>query len=301
MGLQAVLTVLSDAIQRDVSAEELAAMIDTADLSPSERLDLRAIPYARLIPYQSDLYSADRNMLAWGFSNTWHCLRQLGFGTDFPSAQRNFVVRFKTLHPCPSHSVRELGTLFVKYLSQDCAALCNDHPWLLDIAEAERIETEVLYAMDNPLGRPLDAVARNAFFSQTLDAVLNARVVRAEQVRIQPWRYDFPEIKAAVAASERTGDPVTLDAAAFLPLATPRYYAIARNQETLAPVWYHANATDAHCLDGVEENTPRSLEELLEAVLPHFSVDALPEEALLGRVLHWLERAFRLRFLLLAS
>ncbi len=300
MGLHAVLTVLSDAIQQDASAEEVAALIDAADLSPSEREDLRAIPYARLIPYQSDLYYADRNMLAWGFSNTWHCLRQLRFGMDFPSAERNFVVRFKTLHPSPSHSVRELGALFVHYLSQDCATLCAANPWLLDIAEAERLETEVLYAVDNPLGKPLDAPAREAFFAQDLDAVLSAKVVRAEQVRITPWRYAFPEIKAAVSESEDSDKPMPLDAPAFHPLAAPRHYGIARNHDTLAPVWYHADETDARCLDAVTEDIPRTLEEVAEAILPHLSGKDESEEVLLARFLHWIDRALRLRYLLVA-
>jgi len=281
-------------------ARMVAALIDTADLSPSEREDLRAIPFTRLIPYQSDLYYADRNMLAWGFSNTWHCLRQLGFGMDFPSAERNFVVRFKALHPCPSHSVRELGTLFMRYLSQDCATLCNAYPWLLDIAEAERLDTEVLYAVDNPLGKPLDDDAREAFFAQTLDIVLSAKVVRAEQVCITPWRYAFPEIKAAVAASEESGEPMSFDAPAFHPLAAPRYYGIARNQDTLAPVWYHADETDARCLDAVEEATPQTLEDVAEAILPHLSSGEESEEVLLARFLHWIDRALRLRYFLLA-
>lgn len=300
MGLHAVLTVLSDAIQKDASAEEVAALIDAADLSPCEREDLRAIPYARLIPYQSDLYYADRNMLAWGFSNTWHCLRQLRFGMDFPGAERDFVVRFKTLHPSPSHSVRELGALFVRYLSQDCAILCSARPWLLDIAEAERLETEVLYAVDNPIGKALDSTARDAFFAQDLDAVLSTKVVRAEQVCIRPWRYSFPEIKAAVSESEDRGEPMGFDAPAFHPLSAPRYYGIARDHETLAPVWYHAGEIDARCLDAVTEDAPRMLEDIAGAILPCLSDNDETEEVLLARFLQWIDRALRLRYLLIA-
>lgn len=300
MGLHAVLSVLSDAIQRDASPEEVAALIAAADLAPSEREDLRTIPYHRLVPYQNDLYCADRNMLAWGFSNTWYCLRQLRFGMDLPSAERKFVVRFKSLCPCSSHSVRELGALFVQYLSQDCDPLCTAHPWLLDIAEAERLETELLYAVDNPLGKPLDAAARETFFAQDLGTVLSAKVVRAEQVRITPWRYAFPDIKAAVSESEDGGTPISLDLPAFHPLAAPRHYGIARNRDTLAPVWYRAVETDARCLAAVTEDSPRTLEEIAEDILPHISGQEESEEAQLARFLHWTDRALRLRYILIS-
>lgn len=239
-------------------------------------------------------------MLAWGFSNTWRCLRQLRFGMDLPGAERDFVVRFKTLHPSPSHSVRELGALFVQYLSKDCATLCATRPWLLEIAEAERLETEVLYAVDNPLGKPLDSPAREAFFAQDLDAVLSTRVVRAEQVCITSWRYGFPEIKATVSESEDSGEPIPFNAPTFHPLAAPRHYGIARNHDTLAPVWYHADETDARCLDAVTEDSPRTLEEVAEAILPHLSGKDESEEILLARFLQWIDLALRLRYLLVA-
>jgi hypothetical protein len=171
---------------------------------------------------------------------------------------------------------------------------------LLDIAEAERLETEVLYAVDNPIGKALDSTAGDAFFAQDLDAVLSTKVVRAEQVCIRPWRYSFPEIKAAVSESEDRGEPMRFDAPAFHPLSAPRYYGIARDHETLAPVWYHAGEIDARCLDAVTEDAPRMLEDIAGAILPCLSDKDETEEVLLARFLQWIDRALRLRYLLIA-
>ena len=304
MALGDVLEVLSEAIRSDVPPEAVAEMIaGRAGLSDAERDDLSRVPYARLVPYQHDIYQAERNMLVWGFENTWACLRALNFGDtadDGDDKERRFVSAFKHRHPCETHSVREMGARFLQYLATAHGSLCAVHPWLLELAEAERVEIEVLYAMDNPQGRALDAAARDVFFSQSVGALLMAQVVRAEQVRILRFDFDVPAIKSLI--SERNGAKTTLDfgAPAFQRLDRPRHLGIARDPETLSPAWYFSSEVDAFCLGAVGEETPVTVEDHAMAVLPRLVPGEAAAETQLAGYLVWLERALRLRYLLLA-
>ena len=252
MALQAMLGLRSESIRHYESAEEIAAKVAAEPgLSPEERKDLLRIPHDRLNAYQHDIYMADRNMLEWGFANTWRCLRQLQFGEAHNApgdAERGFVLRFKRNYPCATHSVREMGALFVKYLARDCTALCQQYPWLLELAEAELLEIEVLYAADSP---------------------------------------------HAVEALDFTAAP-------FLPSAAPMHFAIARDHASLEPVWYRADAGDAAFVAALSEQRPQTVESHAEAVLANIASAGMPEADQLSRYLVLLERALRLRYILVA-
>lgn len=303
MALPDVLGVLSEAIRFDASPEEVAAMISAAPgLNDAERNDLRRIPYERLAPYQHDIYMADRNMLVWGFANTWACLQHLRFGdlkraSDEP--ERDFVIRFKRSHPCATHSVRELAALFVNYLAAEHAELCVECPWLLELAEAERLEIDVLYAMDNPLGHPLDAIHRADFFSQPLGDLLAARIVRAESVHVGQYRYDITAIKRALVHADELA-PLDFAVAPFVPAEAPLYLGIARDPDTLEPTWYVADAADAAFVGATSEQHARPIESHAEAVLGSIVPEDAPEEIQISHYLQRLERALRLRYILVA-
>lgn len=303
MALGDVLEVLSEAIRGDASPDALAAMIaGRAGLTETERGGLARIPYARLAPYQHDIYQAERNMLVWGFTNTWSCLRAMGFASDEDDddAERAFVIAFKRDCPCETHSVREMGVRFLAFLAERHAPLCTARPWLLELAEVERLEIEVLYAMDHPHGKPLDAAAREEFFAQSVGALMMAQVVRAEQVHILRLEHDIPAIKSAISEGAGDGAPLDLDAPAFQRLEAPMYLGIARDHDTLEPAWYYADAVDAACVGAVTEGTAVSIEEHAEATVHRITPADAPAEQQLARYLAWLERAFRLRYLLLA-
>jgi len=302
MALHDVLGLLSHAIRSDASPEEVAGMIATArGLSDEERSDLAQIPFARLSPYQHDIYMAERNMLVWGFSSAWRCLQQLGFGNatmDADDQERAFLLRFKREYPCATHSVREMGALFVAFLAREHAALCAAHAWLLELAEAERLEIEVLYAMDNPLGKPLGEAERAAFFAQPVGDLLSAQIVRAEQVHIGRYTHDITAIKRAVGAL-RNDDSLVFDAAPFLPTGTPQHFGIARDHDTLEPTWYFADAADAAFVAATSEQNPQHIESHAENVMQYLAPVDAPEEVQLTLYLQRLERALRLRYLLL--
>ena len=68
MGLKDVLGLLGEAVLRDASPGEVRALIESyPGLDAGERLDLLAIPYDRLRPYQQDFYAFEADMLRWGF------------------------------------------------------------------------------------------------------------------------------------------------------------------------------------------------------------------------------------------
>lgn len=303
MALHAVLGVLSEAIRFDASPDEVAAMIAAAPgLSEAERDDLRRIPRERLAPYQHDIYMAERNMLVWGFANTWACLQRMAFGdaqgtSDDP--ERDFVIRFKRDYPCATHSVREMGTHFVACLARVQAERFVQFPWLLELAEAERLEIEVLYALDSPLGRPLNGPALAAFFSQPLGDVLAARIVRAESVHLGPYRHDITAIKRAIGHAGEDG-PLDFAQAPFTPAAVPLHFGIARDHDTLEPTWYVADAADVAFVAATREQEPQTVESHAEAVLHKLAPADAPEDAQLALYLHRLERALRLRYLLVA-
>jgi hypothetical protein len=304
MALGDVLGVLSEAIRSDVPPEDLAALIaGHTGLSDAERDDLERIPYARLVPYQHDIYQAERNMLVWGFSNTWACLRALNFGgaaDDAGDCERAFVVSFKRDCPCETHSVREMGARFLDFLASVHHGLCAAYPWLIELAEVERLEIEVLYALDNPVGRALDEPSRDVFFSQSVGALLMAQVVRAERVHIVRLFHAIPAIKSAISGCKEGGAVLDLGGPAFERLAEPMYLGIARDHDSLEPAWYFASEADEVCIAAVGEDTPAPVEEhamrVLDRLVPG---EATPKEQLAGYLV-WLERAFRLRYLLLA-
>lgn len=304
MSLQHVLGVLGDVLRSDASEEELAAAISSAqDLSAAEREDLARIPFSRLAPYQHDLYMAERNMLIWGFEHTWACLHRLQFGMGADvvgDPERAFVVRFKRDYPSATHSVRELGALFLKYLAREHAELCSAHPWLLELAEAERLEIEVLYAMDSTLGRPLDADARISFFARPLGEVLAVEIVRAERVSFGAYRYDVTAIKRHVAAIEDLDHPIDFGVGPFIPAESPRYFGIARDHDSLEPVWYVGDAMDASFVAACSEAHSCSIEEHVSALLPELAPPGSPDDVVLIAYLSRLERALRLRYVLVA-
>lgn len=304
MALGDVLEILSEAIRSDAPQEELTALIaQRPGLSVAERDDLARIPYARLVPYQHDIYQAERNMLVWGFANTWACLRALNFGgqgEDADDSERAFVVAFKRGFPCETHSVREMGARFLDFLAAARPGLCAAHPWLLELAEVERLEIEVLYALDSATGRALDETDREVFFSQSVGALLMAEIVRAEQVRIVSLNHAVPAIKSAISESNDAGVPLDFGAPAFRRLSVPMYLGIARDHDTLEPTWYFADDVDAFCVGAVGEDAPVSVEEHAMAVLHRLVPDTASPEEQLARYLVWLERAFRLRYVLLA-
>ena len=303
MALHDVLGLLSKAIRSDASPEEVAEMIATTRaLSDAERSDLAQIPFERLSPYQHDIYMAERNMLVWGFGNVWRCLQQLRFGnatTDTGDQERAFLLRFKREYPCATHSVREMGALFVKFLARDHAELCAAHPWLLELAEAERLEIEVLYAMDSTLGHALGEAERAALFAQPVGDLLSAQIVRAERVHVGAYAHDITAIKREVDALRGDDDLLDFQAAPFQPAGTPLHFGIARDHETLEPTWYFADAADAAFVAATSEQSPRSIESHAEAVIKDLARTDDAEETQLTLYLQRLERALRLRYLLL--
>lgn len=303
MALQTMLGLLSESILHYESAEEVAAKIAAVPgLSPEEREDLRRIPHDRLNAYQHDIYMADRNMLEWGFANTWRCLEQLQFGearAEPGDAEREFVLRFKRNYPCATHSVREMGAHFVKYLARDCTALCQQYPWLLELAEAELLEIEVLYAADSPHGTAPGTPEREAFFAQSLGDLLERRIVRAEAVRVLAVAHDLAAVKRTLASAE-ADEALDFTKAPFLPSATPMFFAIARDHASLEPVWYRADAGDAAFVPALSEQRPQTVESHAEAVLANIAPAGMPEADQLSQYLILLERALRLRYALVA-
>ena len=203
MALQQVLGILGKAIVADASPEEVRRIIlETPGLSGEERADLLRIPHARLRPYQHDYYTVETNMVRWGFERTWRCLQLLHFGVqpNGSTPERAFMVRFRNHYPNRTHSVRELGRHFVRFLGEDCSELSERAPWLGDLAEAERLEIESLYAEDHPRGVHLEPEAWESFLGGSMESLLELRVVRADGMYAHAFAYDILALKSAVDA-----------------------------------------------------------------------------------------------------
>ena len=114
-------------------------------------------------------------MLRWGFEHTWAVLKQHAFGAGAENGrtpQRSFMVRFKNQYPSETHSTRELGRHFVTFLRNDCPELAEPMPWLVELADMEQREIDVLYAMDHPTGRALQGEDLERWFEQSVDELL---------------------------------------------------------------------------------------------------------------------------------
>lgn len=300
MALQDVLGVLGKAIVRDASPEEVRAIVmEAPGLTQDEREDLLRIPYARIRPYQHDYYTVECDMLKWGFERTWRALSLMGFGVapNGRTPERAFMVRFRTRFPNRTHSVRELGQHFVRFLREDCSDTVVRAAWILDLAEAERLEIESLYAVDNLAGAVIPPTMLNALFSGVIDTLLALEVVRAEGVFAHTFDYDVLALKRAMdrAADDRfTGEAFAL---------RPTSLVIARRGDTLAPQWHRSDVMGLDLLEHAAHDVAVPVESLLATWCAICQAhDTLPEDdatllrGFLEQVHYMLANRFLLRY-----
>jgi hypothetical protein len=301
MPLADVLATLGTAITSDADPETVRRLIvDAPDLTPDERNDLLRIPFNQLCPYQSDFYRFETDMIRWGFEYTWACLRRLEFG-DFAN-DRAFMVAFKQYAPSKTHSVRELGRNFVGFLRRRCRPIADQHPWIVELAEMEQREIEVLYALDNPHGDPLTGDAVPAFFDQPLEDLFNYRVVRAEAVGATLFNYPMPDIKTALTCAEEEGQGIDFERNPFTPAGASLPLVIARDPDRLVPLWYRMDPHEADLLNALSEEEGVRIGALAEQYCDIREQDeaTASDEELLGQFLQTLAGWFQRRYLLIA-
>lgn len=300
MALQDVLTVLGEAILSDAGAEEVARIIAAAPgLTPAEREDLARIPYARLRPYQSDYYTFERGMVQWAFEHTWGVLKAIGFGGLFGEGERaaqEFMVQFRTSCRNETHSTREMAGHFCDFLRGACGPIVEEHPWLLELARAERHEVEVLYEADRQNARALAEDDLAGLFDQTVDDLFASNVVMAE-ARLLHTRHDILAIKAAFRTAKRIDAGAVAEAERIAGASTPQWLLLARDHDRLQPVWYRVDESFASRLQYLSVGGARTLEEHLWQVFP----DGVETEERLGDFMAYVHRSLRLRAMLLAA
>jgi hypothetical protein len=266
MPLRQVQAAITQAIHQDLDESAARRLFETfPELSQAERQDLLAIPFDRLEPYQFDVYAFEIGLMDWGFEYTWLAISRLGFGQEADRAtERAFMVGFKTNYPSQTHAVRELAANFVHYLEDERKDLSATRPWLIELAEMERLEIETLYALDNPRGRPLTAVGLPALFERSIDELFGLRVVRAEGVFARKFEFDPSAIKQALSTAEEAGQQIDLAGKDFGRLATPERLIIARDQESLQPSWYLSDGIEFKLLEPLRQNETTTIEALAE-------------------------------------
>lgn len=310
MALHDMLGLLGKAITADADPDEWERIIREAPhLTADERADLLRIPYGQLRPYQDDFYAYESSMIQWGFEATWAFLACIGYGVSSHNArspERTFMVGFKNRYPCRTHSVRELGRQFVRYLEDDCPQIRERLPWIHQLAEAERLEIESLYDQDSRVGIQSPGTALAGLTQMSVDELLNQEVVRADGVSSCIFTCDIQALKAAAKRLVETSPCTVLGALAFNPPKAPQALIISRDRNTLKPVWHHATRIEIALLESLDVECVIPLEELAErfcALLESTqdSAERLTEQemftAFLALVVRWLE----LRYLLLAA
>ncbi|MBW2704080.1 MAG: hypothetical protein JRF33_24950 [Deltaproteobacteria bacterium] len=307
MSLVQVQRVIGRAIHNQVNRTAFELLVrDFPGLSPAEREDLLAIPQQSLRAYQSDHYSAEENMLAWGFTTSFFALEQLGFGTDSGSeTSREFVLRFRRSHPPLSHSVREMAELFVEFVKEDLASLVSSHPWLLELAEMERLEIQSLYGADKPGGH-IQKQDIAALFEKTVEELFLVELMPADGLHLMHPRHDLALIKShllELMEEDKTLDPKL---SLFAPLAQTTSMAVARHLEGLEPRWFDLDENEALVLGWAQKQDRLSTEALIETWVQtredREGAVALPsEDILLAQALSQLSTWLKRRYFLLAG
>jgi hypothetical protein len=303
MALKDVLSVIGAAVAEDAAGARFRRKVrNHPRLTAKERSDLLAIPDERIAIYAADRRAETADMLQWALPYAWRALSTLRF-EGAGGSEEACVGRLTRLRPNRTHSVRELARRFVTHMSEDCPALAIVHPWLLELAEAERLEVASLYAADSPMGRPLRGGALEEFLSGTVEDILEARVVRAEGTAVLRTRHDLPAIRNAldvVGPGRLEADPTRPP---YAPLNPPRHGAVARHPETLRPRWHNMSALEARLFERLR---PGNAAPLLDVAAAHCEAarrayGAMREETLLRGFLTTLAAWFERRYLLLAT
>lgn len=259
MALADVLRVLERAVADRTPPAAYADLVAKAPgLTPDEHLDLMRISGEGLRPYQQDYLRFEQGMVAWAFPLTWKCLNRAVFKNPGSAAQA-FVADFRRQYPARSHSVREMGADFVAFLADHPDIPLERCPWLNELAEAERLETESLYAPDNVPGRPLLGEQLEAFFDQRIEQVLEAAAVRADGVYLRTFSCDLAALKRRL--QDTTDKLPILDENAG---PGPYRYALSRHPESLQPVWHVLTPVEYAILDTIAPHEPSCLGQLAD-------------------------------------